>query len=193
MTMLLDEGIGLEELGLSVFKTLHAGLNDQIAVEEARWAVNDADLATLLHRTYDPVTIEPIPDENWHLGMRESLIEAPVDWYPNVAVMAYQASDAGDLIQLDQADFYNDLVFVEVMVKGEDEILVNRRCQRTADAVVKVLRRDRTLGGVVTEIATRPRVVISDLFPRRENAGAGTRWWWQGARIDYTITKPAVY
>jgi hypothetical protein len=191
--MLLDEGTGLQELGRGVFTTLFAELNDQLVVEEERWVEADEELATLLERDYEPVTIEPIPTENWHLGMRMTLVEAPVESYPNICVMAYDARDAGDDAQLDHADVFNDLVFVEVMVKAETEALANDRCQRTADAVVKVLRRNRTLDGLVVEIPTRPRVVISDLFPRRSDAGAGDLWWWQGARIDYTVMKPAVY
>jgi len=189
--LLVGEGVGLEELSRAVFLELYRGLNDQIAEEQARWQQADQDLATELGRPFEPITIEPIAPRNWHLGIRETLVEAPVDWYPNVAVMAYEASDAGEDMQFDQVDWYRDAVFIEIMTKGEDEILVNRRTQRTADAAVKVLRRNRTLDGMCAPIPTRPRVVIGDIFPRRAEAGAGTTWWWQGARIDYQIDKPA--
>jgi hypothetical protein len=116
--------------------------------------------------------------------------------------------------RFDQMDSWQDSVLVEIMVKagpttnqqGGDidetvEELVNRRCHRTAEAVVLCLRRNINLGGAVNGILTAPSISIGDVFAVRSTGqggaypaqgGSGGRYIWQGASIEFRVQKDSV-
>lgn len=193
MTLAIDQGTGLEEIGRAAFVILHAELNAQIAAQAARWEARDQEMATLLDRTYVPADVQPILAPDWHLGVRETLVEADPNRFPNLSVMAYTSAPAAISETADQYDMFSIQLFVEAMVNGLDEDVVNRRCQRTADAIVRTIREHRTLDGVVLEVGTAPTITLSDLFARRAETGGGARFWWQGCRIEWTIIRPQTY
>jgi len=184
-----EPGLGLEELARQTLIILMRELNQEIEYQEQRWAPKDEELANLQGVEYTPVEIERVEAWNFRVGHRPSLVEAPIENYPNVAVLAYSAAPSPAAEQFDQLEAFDDRLAVEIMCKGFDESMVNARTQRTADAAYIVLARNRTFDGIIGEQGRVPSVMITDLFPRREGRGEGRQWWWQGARIDGTIVK----
>jgi hypothetical protein len=193
-------GTGMEQIARAMLLQLVANLPTAITTEANDWTQRDVDLEAVLQQGITlPITVEQIATNRMYLGHRPSLIEAPVDFYPNLAVMV-DGSAAGPDLGLDQVFSMRDTAFIEVMVKagpydqddhsGVGEDLVNRRIQRTVNAVVNVFDTGpRTLGGLVQEIPDPASVRISDVFVRRDEKSRGPRWFWQGARIDYAVSK----
>jgi hypothetical protein len=98
--------------------------------------------------------------------------------------------------QYDQIDVYRDNLFVEIMVKAtqdEGEEIVNRRVQRTAEAVNICILRNETLNGIVAGFDTAPTLRLSDVFTRKERTAYGPEWFWQGARLEYAVRKEATH
>jgi len=180
----LSTSFGLEAIGKQALSFLQAELNAKLAVVQGEWDVLDAKLH------YMPIETEMIEPENFYHGHRPSLIDAPVSAYPNCSVMAYSASPV--ISDLDWEDRYTVKLFVELMCKSDDdEGEVNSRIARTADAAHRVLMDNTALGGLVDEIANNPTVELSDVFTRMEQTRSGTKFFWQGARLEYNINKYA--
>ena len=202
--MITDKGTGLERIQREAFLVLFNNLNAEIDLLESAWATLDEELATATGFDNPVISLESVENINFHLGHRPSLIEAPITRYPNVSVMAYQATPAAP-DNLDHYNLYTDRLFVEVMVKSEryqvtadnldDQIaaerIVNARIQRTTDAVNNVITSNGTLNGTVTDIGKTPSVVISDVFVRSEKTSYGNPWLWQGSRLEYDVSKVA--
>lgn len=183
--------IGIEAIQRAAFVQLYSGLNDAIARSSAFMAHSDEALATFTGRVYSPTVLEPVDPENFYEGHRPSLINAPIERYPNCSVMVNQATPAAlDLV--DQADAYRCNLMVEVMVKGiDDEEEVNRRVNRMLEAANMVMMSDQTLGNTVNSFDSPPVIFVGDLFTRKEKTSYGSQWLWQGARLEYGIRKEA--
>ena len=201
--LLIDKGLGLERIQREAFLVLFNNLNQEIAILESAWTTLDNELAVATGRDFDPITLERVEDFNFHMGHRPSLIEAPIQRYPNVSVMAYQVRPEG-VNQIDQMAQSLDRLFIEVMVKSpqyatsteeandgqvEAERIVNARVQRLTDAVNNVIQNKRTLNGTVQDIIGIPSVIISDVFPRASHTSYGQPWLWQGSRLEYEVSK----
>jgi hypothetical protein len=195
----LSHGLALEAMQRMAIRILHAELDAELVMVAAEKAQEDADFYTEMGLEPQEITLEPVA--KFHAGHRPSLIEAPLEDYPNVSTMAYNAvARAGSD---DTAVWYDTRLAVEVMVKAiggtleerfsrenqAAEELVNVRIQRTADAAHRVMLRHRTLDGLVTQLGDTPTVNVGDVFERRANKGVGSRWLWQGARLDYVVPK----
>jgi hypothetical protein len=50
---------------------------------------------------------------------------------------------------------------------------------------------NRSLMGLVDEVANTPTIELSDVFARMEQTRTGRKFLWQGSRMDYTIFKYA--
>jgi len=180
----LSSSLALEAVGKQALSFLQVELNDEIVAVQQEWAVLDAKLE------YQPIDVEMIMPENFYHGHRPSLIDAPVEAYPNCSVMAFSASP--QISDWDHEDRYSLRLFVELMCKSDsDEGEVNSRIQRTADAAHRVLMRNPSLGGLVDEVANTPTLEVSDVFTRMEQTRSGHKFFWQGARLEYTIMKYA--
>jgi len=193
--LLVDQGTtGLEEIQREALYVLMDNLNDALADMEAYWAPKDEALALRLGIDYVPTTLEPVIPTNFHEGHRPSLIGAPIDRYPNVAVMCFRAAPSAESAAYDHMESYRDALWVEVMVKSQvSEEECNRRIHRMASAANLCMMAHKTLNGSVSGMDTAPTTNISDLFKRKEKAsGYGPEWYWQGARLDYTVRKEAV-
>lgn len=195
-----DQGIGLERLQREAFIVLFNKLNDELALVESAWAQLDQQLSTLTPYDYVEINLEGIQPQNFYLGHRPSLIQAPINRYPNVSIMAWRAgSEAPD--NIDQLASYRQNLAIEVMVKSrtykeadEPDLLtaeteVNARIQRTTDAVNNVILANKSLNGVTTEISRTPSITLSDVFVREEKTSYGDKWLWQGSRLEYDVTK----
>jgi hypothetical protein len=203
MGQLIDKGLGLERIQREAFLVLFNNLNQELQILESAWTTLDNQLAVETGRDFDPIALESVEDFNFHMGHRPSLIEAPIQRYPNVSVMAYQVRPVS-ANPIDQMAMNLDRLFIEIMVKSpqfatsteeatagqiEAERIVNARVQRTTDAVNNVIQSNRTLNGTVQEIIGTPSVIISDVFPRAEKTSYGQPWLWQGSRLEYEVSK----
>lgn len=205
MAQVIDKGLGLERLQREAFLILFSKLNEEQALLNQAWATLDTALSTATDREFDPIVLEPIEAHNFHMGHRPSLIEAPIQRYPNVSVMAYQSRpESGS--QIDQMANISNRLFVECMVKSplyettteeasdgqvEAERVVNARIQRLTDAANNVIQNNGTLNGTISQISQYPSVLVSDVFVRRENTAYGQKWLWQGSRLEYEISRLA--
>jgi hypothetical protein len=191
----LDVGaaIGLEKIGRQMLLQLYNGLNAEITATNTLWLARDTTFATETGLVVPPVTLEAVANENFHHGHIPSLIEAPIEKYPNIAVLASSARPLGPEAGIDQGYEYTVTAYVETMIKSlvsQEE--TNARALRMIEAIHTVLMRDPTLDGLVTNVDL-VSVDITDVFIRREAKSRGTEWWWQGGRLDYNVRKPASY
>lgn len=193
-----DGTTGLERISREIVMIFADQLNDEIALQEAAWEQLDQEMANTLGFAYSAITVERFPLTHLYLGHVPSLINADVSRYPNLSVMGFVSRQSGEGIDLYHS--INDTIFIEVMCKsgpyqasdaspspGED--LVNRRTQRTTDAVVAVMNRNPTLNGLVQRIVGPPEVEISDVFGKHEHRDRGPRYWWQGSRLMYRVER----
>lgn len=186
--------LGLERLGREVLLRLAASVNTAIHAQTSTWAAADLDFANQMGIAYSPLILEDITKANMHLGHVPALIDAPIEQYPNLSVLApdikpLPAASAG----WDQGDEFLANFYVEIMVKDvESQENVNKRCQRTLDAVNSVVMAEETFGGRYSYLGLNA-VGVSDVFIRREIKSRGPEWYWQGARLDYQVRIPVAY
>ena len=193
MTVDTNALIGAEQIQRALFYTLFENLNTNIGLIESYMHTSDQEFASVTGRPVDLTEIERVEPEDFHEGHVPSLISAPIDNYPNCAVISVRSTPAAASDQFDQQDAYQDLIAVEVMVKSiVSESEVDRRLKRTAEAVHITLKADETLGGKVSGLDSMPTVVWGDVFTRKESTSYGPHWFWQGARLEYSIRKNAV-
>lgn len=175
-------------MGKQALALLKESLNREIDTVQSEWVSLDGQLG---YRTID---VEHVDRENFYHGHRPSLIDAPVERYPNCSVLAYSSSPSPESAPGDHVNRYTVSLAVELMCKalGDDaEGLVNSRTQRTVDAAHRVLMRERTLRGLISELGEAPTVLLTDVFVRPEKSGHGPRFLWQGARLEYPVLKYA--
>lgn len=198
MGLNFESGTGLEELQRAMLVHLHANVDGILDELNEKWKPLDEELSETLELEHVDSPCEHIAV--FSDGHRPSFIEAPIDNYPNVSVMAYRAEPAPE--QWDQGDTFSDTVYVELLVKSptfseeeqdsktDAESIVNRRVQRTADAVQRAVADDPTLGGSSYTLQAPPTVDITDVFVRRESVKTGgDKWLWQAARLEWKSTK----
>lgn len=191
--MNFSSSLGLEEVQRAALLLLFDNLNAAIAERQQAMDASDAALALHLGRTYTQLVIEPIAPGNFYEGHRPSLIRAGVDKYPNISCWTVRTTMNAESAASDHTSIYNDLLYVEVMVKAiEDEETANKRLTRTVEAVNNVISRNPSLGNVVTGMSDDRTVSLSDLFTRRERTNYGPVWYWQGARLEYVVRKDSV-
>lgn len=197
MAVSFGPGTNLEPLQRALLLQLKANVNDKLDELNEFWKPKDEELAAALGYEYVDSTCEHIAV--FSDGHRPSFIDAPIENYPNISVMAYHAEPSPE--QFDQADSYSNTAFVELIVKSQTfedddlkvredaETVVNRRVQRTADAVQRSVSLDPTLGGTIFTLQNPPTVDITDVFIRREDVKkGGDKWAWQLARLEWKAT-----
>ncbi len=190
---------GREQIQRVALIILSRELNSALERVAEAWEQSDADWAAMREVDYVPTVLESVEAANFHDGHRPSLITAPIDQYPNVAVMVSRSTVSPESAQYDHQEDYRVPLVVEVMVKvspaevlaspdGGEEIC-NRRAQRMVEAVHAVLTANPTLGGMVSGFATVPTGITTQLFVRKEKAHHGPNWLWQGGRIECVYRK----
>lgn len=189
MTIDTSPNIGLGQLKREAFLVLLQTLTEAIEQQNEYWIPFDEELATLRGIDYEALDVELVLPENFYLGHNPSLIEAPVEKYPNVAVDADRAGSALT-DDLDQAQMYGVNLYIEFMVKSEkSEEEVSARADRMLDAINVCMMSNRTLRGATHELGDTPTVQLSDVFVRKGKTSYGERWFWRGGRMEYEITK----
>ena len=190
----LTKNIELESIARSAMLALFDGLNDSITTMNALWEDRDDLFYARINRDDPKVSVETIAVDNFYVGHVPSLIQAPLDKYPNCAVLAVQGDSVNS--SSDWAETYGVTLWVELMCKSVDsEEEVNSRLLRTMEAAHSVMMSgdNRRLGGMVSSISNTPSVTVGDVFVRRESHGHGDRWFWQGARLAYQVQKELLY
>lgn len=183
---------GLEDIQRATFYMFFSKMNGMLQQISDYWTPRDLRFDEVTGRSTSPTVLESIPNANFHEGHKPSLINGAPENYPNLAVFAMRADPNEEDGPFDQIDSWSDQILVEIMVKGEDEDLVNRRIQRTTEAAVACLREYPTLGGAVLGPESSPVVTISDVFALKadpSNGGYGERLIWQGSAIEWIIQK----
>ncbi len=180
-----EAGIGLEILELLVTTILYEELNDEIDIQQAKWEDRDDEWQALTGQE-GFTTLEYIDSENFYSGHRPSLVKhpIPIDKYPNVSVMAYQARPAVSII--DQASNFTNILDIEILVKGENETEANRRCHRTTEAVHQVLSRNEDLQQFSQGFDNDPVVNHTDTFIYSHNE---KDIFWRACRLRYDLTR----
>jgi hypothetical protein len=201
----LVEGlIGFEPVERAVRLLLLDRLNAQIDSQAERWAQADLEMQALgFDEGVGQVDVEHVDASNIHGGRHESLLHAPPDKLPAVAVQAYQTNPSPTDRFGDQLDSSVLVIRVEIFVKAgpvpEDrstwpsfETITNRRIMRTTEAVNAVLRGDPALLGSTDGVDSPPRGGIA---PQRwvDGKSGDPRYMWQGSALQYTAQRPSIY
>lgn len=186
----LSTRLATEKIQRQAIVVLFNHLNNMITDMTPTWAEEDDIYWASLNRGIQQWFVEPIADENFHAGTIPSLINSPVEGYPNLCAVCYIANPPGSTD--DEGELYSNVLAIEVMVKSlvsEEE--VNSRIQKTLDAVHLTFMdslENRTLNNTVPKL-NAPRQTIGDVFPRLERTSHGDRWWWQGGAVEYVVNK----
>ena len=192
--------LSLELVQRQALLVLFDGLNDMITTMNPTWQAEDDALLAALGRGNATWTVEQIANENFYPGTIPSLINAPIEKYPNVCVICYRGDPKTSSDDL--GENYTHTLVVEIMCRsgqfdsyGDDlsggifyEQEVNSRIQKTLDAAHLTLLNNRRLNNSIPELPA-PRVSVGDLFIRRLEKGQGPRWYWQGGSLEYNLDK----
>lgn len=184
-----SSSIGLGRLAREGYLVLLETLNESLEQQAELWTPLDEELAQIRDISYVPFELEPVLQENFYLGHNPSLIEAPIEKYPNVAVDADRAGSAlSD--DLDQAQMYGVNLYIEFMAKSEkSEEEVSSRAARMLDAINICMMSNRTLRGSTHELGATPNGQLSDVFVRKGQTSYGKQWFWRGGRLEYEVNK----
>lgn len=183
----------IQRQALLILANMSLGLNTQITAMQPTWTAEDDQLYAELGRPNPDWTVEQIQAANFHPGTSKGILKWPVEKFPNVCTICYQAFSPND-DNNDQGEFYSDRLAIEIAVKSEEsEEEVNSRIQKTLDAAHLVLWENRTLNNTVPEIPTPPDVTIGDVQIRRFRDGQGADWFWQAGSLDYIVNKYVTY
>jgi hypothetical protein len=188
--MELTTRLGTEVIQREAILVLYNGLNDMITSMNSTWASEDEEFWTALNRGNQDWFVETIEDQNFYAGTIPSLINAPIENYPNVCAICYISTPPGSTD--DDGELYNNVLAIEVMVKSiNSEEEVNSRIQKTLDAINLTFMdslESRTLNNTIPMI-NAPRMSIGDVFIRKERTNVGDRWFWQGGVLEYVVNK----
>jgi len=188
---LTESGFGNELIETEAIKVLYNNLNTELLAVQERWEERDVEINSLIG--VEPVVVEQelVIEGNYHYGHVPSLIEAPIENYPNVAAIADGADQAES--EIDQMNNYSIGLAIEIMCKSVyNESEVNRRTNRTLEAVHNVMMRNQTLNGLIEGFESDPSMQTSEVFTRRDHPQGDSDWYWRAGRIDYQITRHAV-
>lgn len=200
----MDARIGSEDLHWGIFQVLAANVNTVIATEETRGYVIDDAFETMTGRGLGRVSLERVDvAKNIHMGHRPSLIDAPADEYPSIAVMTYLSNQSPRNLGLDHAREAALTVSIECLVKAgpyddddrgisDGEEIVNRRVQRTAEAIQQVMLAKRELSGYELPDSTEPIISWGEVFAKADlsdDSAGPRRFYWQGVRLQYVYLK----
>ena len=188
--MELSVRLSTEAIQRQAIIVLFTHLNNMIDAMNATWSIEDDEFWASMNRGNQDWFVENIADENFYAGTIPSLINAPIDHYPNVCAICYIANPPGSTDDI--GEFYQDLLAIEVMVKSIiSEQEVNSRIQKTLDAIHMTFMNNldnRTLNNTILPL-NAPRQTVGDVFVRREQTNHGDRWYWQGGSLEYAVNK----
>lgn len=174
-------------------------LPEQIALQEALWAIRDADWAVAAGRPPTTTTITPVLRRSVYLGHRLSLQDAPQDTLPAITVRCADTDPSEDREQADQYDSLELALVVEVwttcgpfddpVANQADQDQIDRQIHRLTAAVRGCISTDRSLGETTMGIRRPPRSRMSLPFVRSADAtNAGKKFLVQATELTYSVT-----
>ena len=167
-------------------RSLHIVLLDDLVVclddVQQEWVPKDAAYYALLGQPVPPTPLDP--PAYWAVGHHPSILDRPLDEFPNVTIHAYDHRSAGDL-GADQWDPLTCRAWVEIFVSHTDVATVNRMAYRYAQALNRCLVQNSTLGGLVETFDFSPDVQISNVADRYASEDNDQIVFLQGAQLDY--------
>lgn len=184
-----------KEIGRATLKILFDQLNDKIDEMEPTWDEEDEDFWLSINRGMPNWSMESVPETNFHEGADPGLINAPIHYYPSVYVFCHMGAPTNS--SDDTGELYSFTLDIELMAKSgsftEDFNLdlanqASMRLNRLQEAVSLVMLKNRTLGGIITDI-NAPAMTKGEVFVRREDRGKNPKFYWQGGVLRYTVYK----
>lgn len=202
----VDYGDAGEMVQRAAILQIKTNIDAQMEVQENLWEQRDREYAQLMERAYVKTPLAPIEADNFYTGQRPSLVEAPLERWPNVTARCEEAQAFGQ--QADQYDTFSMSLFVEVLCAvgpGPDpndpvnddhdlEDQIDRQSHRLTAAVHCAIRLDPSLGGMIHPIQNPPTITPSLLWTRKgdEAPGSGDYYYFQGKQLKYTVTSYAL-
>ena len=195
----LTVDIGMEQIQRNTALLLIQNLNDAIADQNTLWMERDEDFYVASGRTNPEISVEEISTDHIYSGTIPSLIDKPMEFYPNCCVIAYIAQpQRGDD---DWMERYQVALALEIMVKSESsEEEVNARIHRTLAAANFVIASDKNRRlpdadgeSLVPQISGGPAVTIGEVFVKHKGTDPNDRWFYQGGSLTYLVDKFSSY
>lgn len=192
--------LGLERIQRAALLLMVQNLSTAIAAQNTVWSARDATFYSAMGRANPGITVENIAPDNMYPGTIPSLIDAPIENYPNLCSLAYIGTPQPS--NDDWGEMYSVSLIIEVMVKSiKSEEEVNARIQRTLEAVNSVLKSNdnRRLPegndgeNLVTQISRVPLKTIGEVFVKHQGTDPNARWYHQGGSLTYQVDKFSRY
>ena len=198
--------IALEQMSRATVEILYDNLNTQIDNQNSIWIARDNEFFTHVNRTNLNIAAEHVDPSNLFYGHIPSLIDAPIERYPNVSVMTFNVIPVAG--EDDSMEEYALRMAIEIMVKSDaaatdkyseidddTALIVNSRLLRTVSAVRECLadRSNRNLNNTVPKFGNTPIMNIGDVWAAKVDRGHQARFFWQGARLEYRINQWVAY
>jgi hypothetical protein len=196
-----DNGLFLEyaaKIAISRF------LEQECQRQEEFWAQRMAELRTLMPVGHLPTPqITRVDPKNVYTGARPSLLQAPIEFWPNITIRAGALRPSR--VQPDNYSTFDCDLYVEVMTlagpidkehlhlqEGIDcEGDVNLQTHLLSNAVYMAIVQDPTFGGAIEPIQNPPAITPS--FPAAvagtDQERVGDYWLYQGRQLRYTVTR----
>lgn len=187
---MLTDGINMEALQRNAVRVLVAGLNAELVEQRSKWVEDDKDFAREIGRAdLADIRLEQYQRGRIMPGHHPEILEAPYEDFPCLSVMAYDSRQAPDTAGNDVLDANSVTLFVEVYCASYSIDRLNSIIHRNAEAVNNVIRANSTLLNVSEGIRRPPQANVGDVMDGKNasTARSETPWYWQGARLDYTI------
>lgn len=195
----IEDLYGFEVVRRAAQIVLIGELDAEITYQQERWRAADQELeAAGIDVGVLAQGIEYVAKENIIGGTHKSLINSPMNFFPNVSVNAFAIRPGPGDEQFDHGEVVEVTLLVEVTVKagpvkrGEERLhlaLVHRRIERTSEAVLRTIADSGNLLGAVDSI-THPRGGISaSSWSRDEGEGRGATYMLHGSRFTYALTR----
>lgn len=194
--------LGFGEVGRAAWMLLFDNLNDEIDKQSDRWKEPDLALQELTGGNVGEVELEHVEPQNFHASPHKSIINAPPEAFPNVSVMAYATMPSTD--PLDQIEGVQLRLYIECCAKAgpvtegnevDFETIVHRRIERMTEAVNTLVMRNKEILGVAHPgIELPPRGGIGQQsWVKHKEGNRGPRYLWQGSRLEYQLSRQAIF
>lgn len=175
----------LEEVARDLFVVMKDNINAAI---DSVWAEKELEDAVFFAGLNSPVPPTPKPyPVSFYLGHHPAILEHPLSDYPNITVVSYDHSSAGDEAA-DQYEVVASRVYVELFTVHEDASTINRLAWRYAKALHRVIDQHKRLDDSKIEaISATPDVAISNAAARRVEEFSNGIVYIQGCRLEYVF------
>jgi hypothetical protein len=163
------------------------------------WDQRDKEYYEITGFEFNRILIPQVEKNNFFTGIKPSLMEASLDRWPNITTTCHDFKPAS--FQPDQFDVVEATLFIDILCKSEPikqenlhdeegiklEEELDSKLQRLSDAVHMSIKKNASLGGVLTgEISNPPVAKTSEPFVRNEPSPVCIL---QGRLLEYKVQK----